>query len=224
MCLQWCHTTKRLIDNDLPCIGCTHFPHRAAPGEQSCATCAHRVVLDGQVPFCGLSKAPLPLTQHCCHWNAIIETRSILLLTDSDVAPGVLEMWGVASVGALFARSNSAPEVASDIDGRVSVALDELALPLVYGVPAAQWDMVLPDDTNDWPHDAVIDAPPDVVAVVVALLDALDPNRSDGDADATHAQLCTLLEVHPLGELPDPWPSLIAEALALYAVREVRPE
>lgn len=76
--------------------------------------------------------------QHCCHWNAPIETRPILLLTDMHVAPSVLAMWGVASIAILFARSDSAPDVHEDALGRVEVALNDLALPLVYGVPAAQ--------------------------------------------------------------------------------------
>ena len=220
MCLQWCHTTKRLIDNDLPCIGCDHFPYRAAPAREACTSCAHVVTPDGARPFCGLSKAPLPLTQHCCHWNVELESRPILLLSDTDIAPGVLDMWGVASVRELFNRSDSAPEVQEKADGRIQVALDELAVPLVYGVPAAQWDLALAEDTGDWAANVNTEVPSKVAAAVVALLDALD-GHSDADGDAAYEGLFATLSRHPIGELPEPWPAMISEALALYAARDV---
>lgn len=220
MCLQWCHTTKRLIDNDLPCLDCTHFPQHGAPAGESCATCIHRVASEDTAPFCGLSKAPIPLRAHCCHWNVERESRPILLLSDADVAPGVLDMWGVTSIAALFAHSDSAPEVSVEGDGRVQVALDDLAIPLVYGVPAAHWEAALVADGGGWAADVRVDVPSEVAAAVVALLDALG-GQMNADGDAAYEALYDALSRHPVGALPDPWPAMITEALGLYAAREV---
>ena len=210
MCLQWCHVTSRLIDNDLPCDWCALFPPERLPPEQTCATCAHCAEPADQPPFCTLTAAPLPRQRACCHWNTPLEARATLHLVESDIAPGLL----VTSVAALFDESDTAPPYSPDAAGHVRVALSALATPLVYGVASNGWDAALPPLVDEPLIPAL--APPDVGAALLALLDALD---GAGDSRLAHSHLRDLLAHHSPASLPLPWLPLIAETLALAEVR-----
>lgn len=209
MCLQWCHVRRLLIDNDLPCSGCTRFPAFLLPQEESCQSCQHRREQDGKPAFCSLSQMPLPKAGRCCHWNAEVDTRQIVQLTTADVAPDVLTIWGVDTVAALFQHSDTAPDYEREGSESIRVNLDDLALPFIYGVPAAQWEAAL-----DGP--AVVqgnDVPSELGHTVLALLET-----SEEPAEVyqqTRIALETLLEQHPFETLPMAWQELVASALTL---------
>jgi len=133
MCLQWCHVSAQLIDNDLPCEHCPDAV-RFAHAERSCAECCHRrvgtararygfVAEDAPRAYCGLTRMPLPAagwplalrlpagqTTGCCHWNAeLTPPETVLTLTESNVARGLLRRYRVASVAEMFNESDTAP-------------------------------------------------------------------------------------------------------------------
>jgi hypothetical protein len=209
MCLQWCHVQRLIIDNDLPCSGCTRFPAFLLPDNESCLSCQHRREQDDKPAFCSLSQMPLPKAGRCCHWNAEADTRQIVQLTTADVAPDVLTIWGVDTVAELFAHSETAPDYEPEGSESVRIDLDDLALPFVYGVPAAHWDDVL-----DGP--AIVqgnDIPSELGHAVLALLKAAERNVQE--YQQARAALEKLLEQHPFESLPMAWQELVASALQL---------
>jgi hypothetical protein len=206
MCLQWCHVRRLLIDNDLPCSGCSRFPAFLLLQEEGCESCQHWREQDGKPAFCSLSQMPLPKIGRCCHWQVEADTRSEITLTTADVAPDVLTIWGVDTVAELFERSETAPDYETSDTDHVSVNLDDLALPFVYGVPAAQWD-----DALDGP--AIVqgnDVPLELGHAVLALLEADQQNDQQA-----RSRLEELLVGHPLESLPMAWQELVASALQL---------
>lgn len=204
MCLQWCHVRRLLIDNDLPCSGCSRFPIQQLPHDEQCSSCCHRREQQGAV-FCGLSQMPLPRAGRCCHWNCCEDTRQIITLTDADVAPEVLAIWDVRQVGDLFAQSDTAPDYEQQGDA-VRVNLWDLALPLVYGVPAAHWEYAL--EQTPWPN--VVQLPPELASAVITLLEA-EPAQTE----QARCTLQALLVQYPLDTLPSAWQTLVHEALAV---------
>lgn len=147
MCLQWCHVTQQLIDNDIPC---SHCALRVVSETHTCATCTH-----ARGTICSLTRSELPLVRRCCHWNATLQ-RGLRMVDIFDLAPGLLVRYGVDTVTELFAASDTAPDVGIG-QGFVLVFLNELALPEVYGIPADEWDVALgrPDFSALWqqsPH------------------------------------------------------------------------
>jgi len=217
MCLQWCHVLHSVIDNDHPCTWCTHFSPGPPAADRTCADCAHRTQRVGQQPFCALSKSPLPSRQSCCHWNVVPDAGPLLLLSNEDVAPEVLQLWGVETLAALFAHSESAPVHTLAPDGRVQVALADLALPLVYGVPVTEWESALTEGADQQQAEEHVVAPPRVVEALIALLDTLaERYMSSTKQEAARQMLRTTLACELAGKrLPEPWPTLIAEALAI---------
>ena len=150
MCLQWCHVTRQLIDNDLPCEHCPDAV-RFAHSEHRCADCAHHRMGVPTArygfaaagvpprPYCGLTRMALPPAGTCCHWNAALTpAESVLTLTDADVARGLLRRYRVTSVAALFDESDTAPAYQAQA-GAVRVPLADLAVPEIYGVPSSAW-------------------------------------------------------------------------------------
>jgi hypothetical protein len=209
MCLQWCHVRRLLIDNDLPCSGCTRFPAFLLPQTESCQSCQHRRAQEGEQVFCSLSQMPLPKAGRCCHWQVEADTRSEIALTTADVAPDVLAIWNVDTVAELFERSETAPDYEPAGSEGVRVNLDDLALPFVYGVPAAQWEAAL-----DGP--AIVqgnDVPSELGHAVLALLEA--DQQNDQEYQQARSRLEELLGAHPLESLPTAWQELVASALQL---------
>ena len=89
-----------------------------------CQTCRHR-----QGNLCGLTRAPLPETGGCCHWN-------VDLVNDPQVV--TLDMVTILGVGAneTVAEVLDGFEVVYEVDeaGRVWVDPDDLSMPgSVYG-------------------------------------------------------------------------------------------
>jgi hypothetical protein len=209
MCLQWCHVRRLLIDNDLPCSGCTRFPAFLLPQEEGCQSCQHRREQDGKPAFCSLSQMPLPKAGRCCHWNAEVDTRSEIRLTTADVAPDVLVIWDANTVAELFARSETAPDYEPAGSESVRVSLDDLALPFVYGVPAAQWEAALDGAAIVQGNDVPIELGHTVLALLEA---AEEPSETYQQA---RIALDKLLEQHPFESLPMAWQELVASALQL---------
>jgi len=142
MCLQFCHVTRQLIDNDIPCHHCPDVIRFAHVGHR-CEGCKHYHPREGKKALCDLTKMPIPLGRTCCHWNVNIEQTGILRITEDMVAPGLMA-WRLAStVRELFDLSETAPEYEVDERGSVVVPLEDLALPDVYGLDATQWDDAL---------------------------------------------------------------------------------
>jgi len=206
MCLQWCHVRSWLIDNDLPCTGCDRGDANLLPGTWSCATCQHQRTPAGAAPICGLTCETQPLIDRCCHWQAQpLADHTMLRLADTDVAP-----WLPDDVISLFAASSSAPDVSQEAD-RVVVALRDLSVPLLYGVPAEDWDAALGWDTAraatgtaDVPAQAVQDA-------ITDALTALEQSPLEGELALT--QLMQVLTDTP--KLPTDWQQLITQILTI---------
>jgi hypothetical protein len=160
---------------------------------------------------CVLTKAALPYVGGCCHHNADLGyVGSALALDALTVAPWLLAAHRAATAEALLASHHSAP-VPELRDGRAWLQLDDLAVPLVYGVTADAWEsaVALP------PAEPIPDAPPHF-AMAMEVLEAL---ASGGDPIRAYHQLVALLDVTPLDAIPAYWRSTVGETLALMTER-----
>lgn len=134
MCLQWCHVTDQVVDNDYPCFHCPPEIRLAKRGH-SCQTCQHRVGAG-----CQLTGHRLPLSQSCCHHNVRRRNpAALLLLTDRNVHPVQLALHQAENLEALFWAVESAPEPEVLQPNEIVVRLADLAIPWVYGLPADAW-------------------------------------------------------------------------------------
>lgn len=208
MCLQWCHVHSWLIDNDLPCAGCERGEAARLPAAWSCASCTHLIARNNQAAMCGLTREAPPLIGRCCHWQAEPSTLADLAIGDDAIAP-----WLAGTAVTIFERSPSAPPV-SVAAGQVLVALDSLSVPLVYGVPAADWDAAL-----GWECAQEMDwaAPPDdSQRAIIAALEALEQ-----DLPALEQALCRLAEALGTADeaLPEAWRAIVVELVALGRTR-----
>ncbi|NNJ12218.1 hypothetical protein EKD04_017960 [Chloroflexales bacterium ZM16-3] len=203
MCLQWCHVWGWLIDNDISCWDC---PAYGLPPVASCASCAHRRAGAGG-PMCSLTKAALPYVGGCCHHNADLGgVGSARALDALPVAPWLLAAHRAATAEALVASHHSAPDLERR-DGRTWLQLDDLAVPLVYGVTADAWGSAVALPLAE----PIPDAPPHVAAA----MEVLEALASGGNPRPAYAQLVALLDVTPLDALPAYWRSTVGETLAL---------
>jgi len=86
---------------------------------------------------------PIPVAKTCCHCNAIIRPLDdrIHLIEGHTLTRRLLWAHGANNVAELFAAVESAPELSpeSPVD---DIYMDTrlLSTPLVYGVPASEWD------------------------------------------------------------------------------------
>ena len=201
MCLQWCYVRTMVIDNDVPCWEC---PAYGGPPPGPCATCTHRHPgAHGDV--CGLTRMPLPTAGGCCHYNAIVtEAPEAVPLDAVAVAPWLLAGNPAAPPAAFLADHPSAPALEWR-DGRAWLRLDELAVPVVYGVTADAWDDAVP---------APLPAPPDPPHAAVAL-EVLETLVAGGEVAPAAARLEALLAAQPLEDLPEAWRGIIAATLEL---------
>lgn len=212
MCLQWCYVRSWLIDNDLPCAGCVLRAAALLPATHTCVTCTNRRERDGQPPLCDLTRETLPLAGACCHWNTAPQAPAVLALTAPDLAPWL----DSDDVRLVFATSPSAPPLARDPDGRLLVALADLNVPLVYGVPAAAWDTALgwelpvtSWDATTW-GSTLDDAPQ---RAMIAALEALDCG-----ATTYHQRLGDLavaLATTAPTALPEGWHDILRSLIAI---------
>jgi hypothetical protein len=190
------------MDNDLPCDDCAAY---GQPPVAACATCPHQRT-GAHGPVCRLTTAPLPTVGGCCHHGAVARVTPALALDALPVAPWLLAAHRVATAAALLARHPSAPELERR-DGRVWLRLDDLAVPLVYGVTADAWDTAIALPAPD----TIPDAPPHFHAA----LEALEALHADGDPAPASARLRRLLVATPLETLPAYWRGTVTETLAL---------
>lgn len=209
MCLQWCHVRSWLIDNDLPCIGCDLRDPQHLPTSWSCASCTHLLPRDGQAGICGLTRETLPLAGRCCHWRVEMISSATLVLSAAELAPWLAE---AAEVAEVFAASPSAPSIACDPTGRVIVAIDDLNVPLVYGIAAFDWDAAL-----GW--DRCAPATPDAMIDdlrLVAITTALEALEQGAPAlEQALRGLAAVIGPDDLAELPEGWSQIVAQFMAL---------
>lgn len=156
--------------------------------------------------MCGLTRATLPPAQTCCHWNVALETRAMLTLTLPDIAPNAMDYHRARTVAELFDRSDSAPVYQRVEDstphGVIRVALADLAVPLVYGLPAGDWERV-----------PVVFEPDMETAIGAQVQEAL-LYLAEGDVARADAALQKLGD---FATLPVLWRDVVLEADALIA-------
>ncbi len=215
MCLQWCHTTYQLIDNDIACTHCALLgPLRP---DQRCATCCHRVDRDDKPPMCGLTRAGLPLAGGCCHAGVKAHAGGPIWLNTASVAPSALAYHRVETVAALFERSPTAPDYTLADDGCITVDLDTLARPEVYGVPAPEWDAALGRERPAfvWTEAAeAVARGPRYGEQVMPLIDAIGAAQTGGTLSAERrAEL--LAQARALLPLPESWAGIVMEAIEI---------
>src|SRR6266545_230051 len=205
MCLQWCHVRSWLIDNDLSCTGCDRSEPELLPAAWSCASCTHLIAHDGQVRICGLTRETLPLAGRCCHWSAELTSSAALALSAAELAPWLAEAGDAAEV---FAASPSAPPISFDPTGRVVVAIDDLSVPLVYGVPAPDWDAAL-----GWDMRAPVSSKALLDDVrLVAITTALEALEQGAPAfEQALLFVAAVLGPNDLTDLPDAWAQIFTQ-------------
>jgi hypothetical protein len=217
MCLQWCHATNQLIDNDLPCDHCALA--RALRPDQRCDSCRHRVDRVGKPPMCRLTHMGLPLAGGCCHANVtpLVSEDNVIWISVDEVAPGLMQRRRVTSVAALFDRSESAPEYGTGPGGQIRVTLADLAVPEIYGVPSSGWDAALGRERKayDWtPEAEAIATGPRYGDIVMPLIEDIGTALEAGTPSA--AQRANLLaRARGLPPLPERWATIVNEAIAL---------
>jgi hypothetical protein len=217
MCLQWCHATHQLIDNDISCTHCVLFG--GLRPDQCCDTCRHRVERDGKSPMCRLTRMGLPLAGGCCHANVIPDAPDggIMWLDTDDVAPSALAHHRVTTIAALLERSPTAPDYTPTVDGGIEVNIDDLARPEVYGVPAPDWDDALGRERPQfaWTEAAeAIATGPRYSDLVMPLIDTISRAQENGTlTPSRRAEL--LAAARALLRLPAPWDGIISEAIEI---------
>ena len=217
MCLQWCHATHQLIDNDIACTHCVLSG--ALRPDQCCDTCCHRVERDGKPPMCRLTSMGLPLSGGCCHANIVPDTPDdgIMWLDTDDVAPSALAHHRVPSIAALFERSPTAPGYTPTVDGGVEVNIDDLARPEVYGVPAPDWDAALGRERPQfvWTEAAeAVAAGPRYGDMVMPIIDAISA-ALESDALTLERRAELLAAARAMEPLPTPWDEIIKDAIEI---------
>jgi hypothetical protein len=209
MCLQWCHARRWLIDNDVPCADCDYGDPERLPPTWSCTSCTHLIARDGQAAICGLTRETLPLVGRCCHWRAELTPVEALALSVAELAPWLADGRDVAEV---FAASPSAPPITFDPTGRVVVALDDLSIPLVYGVPASDWDMAL-GWGMDTPSDGGASLDDARLVAITAALEALEHGAPALEQALAH--VAAFVGPDAMLELPEGWPAIVAQLIIL---------
>ena len=217
MCLQWCHATHQLIDNDIACTHCVLSG--ALRPDQCCDTCCHRVERDGKPPMCRLTSMGLPLSGGCCHANIVPDTPDdgIMWLDTDDVAPSALAHHRVATIAALFEHSPTAPDYTATVDGGVEVNIEDLARPEVYGVPAPDWDAALGRERPQfvWTDAAeAIATGPRYSDAVMPLIASISQAQASGTL-TLERRTELLAEARALLPLPDTWASIVNEAIEI---------
>jgi hypothetical protein len=143
-----------------------------------------------------LTHETLPLAGRCCHWQSEVTPATVVQIGDADIAP-----WLHGSAIDVFAESPSAPPI-TFADGQIVVALDDWSVPLVYGVPADEWETALGWDTG---APSAWDTPADD-GRQQAIMAALAALEQGGPMLATAlAELASALEPDGAATLPDGW-------------------
>ncbi len=149
MCLQWCHVRSMLIDNDIPCTQYCPDVIRLAQQEKGCPQCRHYEPAD--VGLCLLTHEITPLVETCCHWNATLQQGTVTLVLGENVPLALAKAHGVESTAQIFEMVDSAPELAANAPQEgIVVQIEELAVPLVYGLVSVDWDAAsIPEEKRE---------------------------------------------------------------------------
>ena len=143
MCLQWCHVRSVLVDNDIPCDRLCPDEIRLAQQDKHCRDCIHHEPGE-EIGLCRLTHEITPLAETCCHWNAAIERGEVLLVLGENVPPALAQAHGVESTAQIFEMVDTAPELAADRpEEGIPMRIEDMAVPLVYGVVSMDWDAAL---------------------------------------------------------------------------------
>jgi len=142
MCVSLCHRRKLLFFNHEDCrpVQCA-FTEPAG----NCGDCRHR-----QGNVCGLTRATLPASGGCCHFNVNPITDDTLTATTNTIA-----LLGLRT-GERIETALDAYDVyyeVSDDTGEVLVPIDDLAIPDIYGQGTEPEEKFEPDnfaDRIDW--------------------------------------------------------------------------
>ena len=142
MCLQWCHVRGLLVDNDIPCEQLCPDAIRLARQEENCRSCTH--CQPGEFDLCLLTHEITPLAKSCCHWNATIQRGEVLLILGKTVPRALAQAHGVESTRQIFEMVDTAPELEENTPAEgISMRIEEMAVPLVYGILSIDWDAAL---------------------------------------------------------------------------------
>jgi len=145
MCLQWCHVRGLLVDNDIPCAQLCPDEIRLAHEKKNCRSCTHYFPND--VPLCVLTHEIAPLSETCCHWNAEIQSGEVVLVLGETVPKALALAHGVESTHQIFEMVDTAPELDASIPQEgILMKIEEMAVPLVYGILSTDWDAALYPD------------------------------------------------------------------------------
>lgn len=145
MCLQWCHVRGLLVDNDIPCRLLCPDTIRLAQAEKNCRSCVH--YLPSDVALCLLTHEIAPLSETCCHWNVTIQQGEVLLVLGETVPRELAKAHGVDSTHQIFEMVETAPELDQTLpEEGISMKIEEMAVPLIYGVVSTDWDTALYPD------------------------------------------------------------------------------
>ncbi len=142
MCLQWCHVRGLLVDNDISCTQLCPDEIRLAHEKKNCRNCIHHQPDD--VGLCLLTHEIIPLSETCCHWNAKIQSGEVVLVLGETVPKALAQAHGVESTHQIFEMVDTAPELDSSVPQEgILMKIEEMAVPLVYGISSENWDAAL---------------------------------------------------------------------------------
>ena len=136
MCLSLCHIRRMVYFNheENLCGGCARNLLRSAG---SCVTCQHR-----QGAVCLLTAMRTPVRGWCCHYD-VSPIAGVLSLTPDVVGPVLRWDFGgdIAEMLETFGVAFTTHATGADTEYRVAV--EDLAVPWVYGVACDDWEATL---------------------------------------------------------------------------------
>ena len=121
MCVTWCHKTARLYWNHDDCS--IIFCPFAGASRDKCTDCCYNI--EGR---CDLTRAALPATGGCCHWN-VTPAQGPQPVTAETIIP----LWPADGTAITTLLDTLDVPYTVDDTGQVWVNPDDLGLPEVYG-------------------------------------------------------------------------------------------
>jgi len=144
MCLQWCRVRGILVDNDIPCSQLCPDEIRLQHEDKNCQNCRHYFREGEEVGVCLLTHEIIPLAETCCHWNANQQSGEVILVLGETVPLALAQAHGVETTRQIFEMVDTAPELEEDTPNEgIHMRIEEMAIPLVYGVVSMDWDSAL---------------------------------------------------------------------------------
>jgi len=118
---------------------------RLAHAAETCDTCRHY-----HAGVCALTRERVPLARTCCHHNAEPQRGTVILRLGENVPLDLARAHGAASVRQIFDRVDSAPDMSGAPEDEIEWRIEEMSVPLVYGVRASCWDTALTGRKSIW--------------------------------------------------------------------------